>query len=279
MCTEACEQGHERNYTIVVDPTDIGVQCLGQSDCKPGDGTCTVSASTIVGSTLGSLAFVAFAIAIACSCFKCGGGELECCKSFTRGQQPSAAGGRRRRAPRPTSSNPGRRRASTASNQERRRVTALSRAKRTQDRNQNNVAAVNSRVTRTHVNAVYEERVGTTASAGVVFEEIFDTSFPAARQRSDGSSEIPNEMYDDGEVPGALDHAASSSTSLSMYEAPSREQSEMYDGGEVPGALDHSGGAIAAAAAEANYTSIDGSDSDAEANYTSIDGSDSDISL
>jgi len=129
------------------------------------------------------------------------------------------------------------------------------------------------------VNAVYEERDGTTASAGVVFEEIFDTSFPAARQRSDGSSEIPNEMYDDGEVPGALDHAASSSTSLSMYEAPSREQSEMYDGGEVPGALDHSGGAIAAAAAEANYTSIDGSDSDAEANYTSIDGSDSDISL
>ena len=106
------------------------------------------------------------------------------------------------------------------------------------------------------MNAVYEERVGTTASAGVVFEEIFDTSFPAARQRSDGSSEIPNEMYDDGEVPGALDHAASSSTSLSMYEAPSREQSEMYDDGEVPGALDHSGGAIAAAAAEANYTSI-----------------------
>lgn len=73
---------------MLVEPTQIGIPCQGLVDCKPGDGACTASASMIIGTTFGSLAFVAGAIAVACSCIKL--------KRKKGGGRPPASAARRR---------------------------------------------------------------------------------------------------------------------------------------------------------------------------------------
>lgn len=51
VCTVECEAASERNYRVVKAAVKDGKECLGASDCQPGDGMCPTTTSTATSIT------------------------------------------------------------------------------------------------------------------------------------------------------------------------------------------------------------------------------------
>jgi hypothetical protein len=50
-CTEMCELAADRNYTMIANATREGKACNGPHDCKPGEGKCPTTTSTVTTTT------------------------------------------------------------------------------------------------------------------------------------------------------------------------------------------------------------------------------------